>query len=453
MTFLCPVRVLRAQPAVKGSAMSDGLTWYRRYPGDFIGGTVGLTLEERGAYSLLLDLMYQRGGPIEDDDRWISRVCECPLQRWRKIRSKLLTMGKLFLEKGRLANRRVQLETNYARQKISQLVESGRRGGLVKAMNSGRKIEVSEPAANEINDLALASASPSTESGLTATFCEVLEPEVWEINNLALAFASPVTLSVVQGGNSQVLGLGLNDINDLGLATPEMAPDCPEASLPDASVLVIEKKHEVFEPSSADINDLALAITQISKKEKEEGSKEVSKEEVVRSPVPSEVRNNLELTLTHTAAARKNSRGGVVADARPGWLQEMVEVWNSVTADRLPRIREMSPSRQDRLAKLRRGRFSADGSWREFCEQIAASDFLSNGHFGVDWVIKPANLAKVLEGNYRNRTPRRSTPEMNPANLSGFALARYRRLQAEADEANRAPIIPTLPLLENENAD
>ena len=28
--------------------------WYRRYPADFINGTFGMTLEEKGAYSLIL---------------------------------------------------------------------------------------------------------------------------------------------------------------------------------------------------------------------------------------------------------------------------------------------------------------------------------------------------------------------------------------------------------------
>lgn len=30
--------------------------WYKRYPSDFIAGTIGLSLEEKGAYSVCLDL-------------------------------------------------------------------------------------------------------------------------------------------------------------------------------------------------------------------------------------------------------------------------------------------------------------------------------------------------------------------------------------------------------------
>ena len=63
------------------------LPWYRRYPDNFIAGTVGLTLEEKGAYSLVLDLMYVRGGPVPDEPRYIAqvlRVSERSVTGWLK---------------------------------------------------------------------------------------------------------------------------------------------------------------------------------------------------------------------------------------------------------------------------------------------------------------------------------------------------------------------------------
>jgi len=56
--------------------------WYRRFPDNFIAGTVGLTLEEKGAYSLVLDLMYVRGGPVPDEPRYIAGVCNCSVRKW-----------------------------------------------------------------------------------------------------------------------------------------------------------------------------------------------------------------------------------------------------------------------------------------------------------------------------------------------------------------------------------
>ena len=69
--------------------------WYRRFPDNFIAGTVGLTLEEKGAYSLVLDLMYVRGGPVPDEPRYIAGVCNCSVRKWNAIRAKLIQHGAL----------------------------------------------------------------------------------------------------------------------------------------------------------------------------------------------------------------------------------------------------------------------------------------------------------------------------------------------------------------------
>ena len=66
--------------------------WYRRFPDNFIGGTASLTLEEKGAYSLVLDLMYVRGGPIPDEPRYIAGVCNCSVRKWNAIRQRLLDL-------------------------------------------------------------------------------------------------------------------------------------------------------------------------------------------------------------------------------------------------------------------------------------------------------------------------------------------------------------------------
>ena len=37
--------------------------WYKRYPADFIAGTLQLSLDEKDAYSVVIDLLYDRGAP------------------------------------------------------------------------------------------------------------------------------------------------------------------------------------------------------------------------------------------------------------------------------------------------------------------------------------------------------------------------------------------------------
>lgn len=40
----------------------NGLPYYKAYPRDFIEGTVGMSFELKGAYRLVLDLIYLRSG-------------------------------------------------------------------------------------------------------------------------------------------------------------------------------------------------------------------------------------------------------------------------------------------------------------------------------------------------------------------------------------------------------
>jgi hypothetical protein len=47
------------------------LPWHARNHQDALDGMLMLTLEERGAYNTILDLIYSRQGPIPDDARWL----------------------------------------------------------------------------------------------------------------------------------------------------------------------------------------------------------------------------------------------------------------------------------------------------------------------------------------------------------------------------------------------
>lgn len=99
--------------------------WYKRYPADFIAGTLELTLEEKGAYSICLDLMYDRRGPIPDDPKWIARVCGCSTRRWNQIREKLISGGKLTSENGFLRNDRVEKQNLSEEKEHDLFVENG----------------------------------------------------------------------------------------------------------------------------------------------------------------------------------------------------------------------------------------------------------------------------------------------------------------------------------------
>lgn len=124
--------------------------WYRRFPDNFIGGTVGLSLEEKGAYSLILDLMYVRGGPIPDEPRYIAGVCNCSVRKWTAIRQRLIDVGKIVVADGYLVNGRAQSEMAKADEVAEKLAENGSKGGF----KSGE----TRRASNKNNNLAEANA-------------------------------------------------------------------------------------------------------------------------------------------------------------------------------------------------------------------------------------------------------------------------------------------------------
>lgn len=110
--------------------------WYKRCGADFIHGTMMLTLEEKGAYSLCLDLIYDRGGPIPDDARWLSGVCGVSIRKWNAIRQRLLDLGKLSAGHGMLSNARADLELVSATLYSRERAESGAKGGRKRAENA-----------------------------------------------------------------------------------------------------------------------------------------------------------------------------------------------------------------------------------------------------------------------------------------------------------------------------
>lgn len=113
----------------------SGRPWYKRYGADFVHGCLGLTLEEKGAYSLCLDLIYDRGGPIPDDARWLAGVCGVSLRKWTALRARLIDVGKLIAADGRLSNRRAEKEIENASKTAQKHAESGSNGGRKRAEN------------------------------------------------------------------------------------------------------------------------------------------------------------------------------------------------------------------------------------------------------------------------------------------------------------------------------
>ena len=123
------------------------LKWYKRDPRAALTGMMGLTLEERGAYNTILDLIYCHDGALVDDAREICNWLNCNVRTWKRIRARLMDLGKLYVHGGCLRNERADNEVAYG-QTLAKL-----------SLEKARKRWASY---NEIKRLQDATAMPST---------------------------------------------------------------------------------------------------------------------------------------------------------------------------------------------------------------------------------------------------------------------------------------------------
>jgi uncharacterized protein YdaU (DUF1376 family) len=105
----------------------NGLPYYKAYPRDFVEGTVGMPLELKGAYRVLIDLIYLQGGRLPDDAHYISGLLGCSVRKWRSLRKKLVEIGKIQAENGIISQKRADKELEIL-SKYQETQSENRRG-------------------------------------------------------------------------------------------------------------------------------------------------------------------------------------------------------------------------------------------------------------------------------------------------------------------------------------
>lgn len=88
----------------------NGLPYYKRYPRDFIEGTLQMSFELKGAYSILLDLIYMQKGSLPDNPQYIAGLLGTSVRKWNLIREQLIELGKIHAISGLLTNYRADKE-------------------------------------------------------------------------------------------------------------------------------------------------------------------------------------------------------------------------------------------------------------------------------------------------------------------------------------------------------
>jgi uncharacterized protein YdaU (DUF1376 family) len=102
------------------------MPYHRHYHGDALNGCCELSLEERGAYWTLLNLMYDRASPIKYDRTILAGHFRCSVRKVDVLISSLIERQKIYLTiDGRLSNHRFEQELCYSLELSRKQAEKG----------------------------------------------------------------------------------------------------------------------------------------------------------------------------------------------------------------------------------------------------------------------------------------------------------------------------------------
>lgn len=144
--------------------MKKGENFYRRDPSKALSGMIGLSLEERGVYNTILDLLYSTWRPLEDDRPFLANWCGCAVQKLNPIIRRLIEKGRLitFEEGGRTYLSDEAFEAERAKVKGAATTRSGR------GQKQEKSGEVGEKSAGDGHNPALLDTNTKEKQSVTA---------------------------------------------------------------------------------------------------------------------------------------------------------------------------------------------------------------------------------------------------------------------------------------------
>lgn len=126
----------------------NGLPYYKAYPRDFIEATAGWPLDLKGAYRVVLDLIYLHGGRLADDPRFIAGNLGCSVRAWNGYRARLIQADKLQVIGECLANYRADKELESLRsfqEKQRENAAKPRKNNDIREATAKPKVSHTEP--------------------------------------------------------------------------------------------------------------------------------------------------------------------------------------------------------------------------------------------------------------------------------------------------------------------
>jgi uncharacterized protein YdaU (DUF1376 family) len=114
---------------------TNHIPYFNFYPSDFMSGTRGLTAQEVGVYIMLMCLIYEEDGPVENNELRLSTYCGMRIPTFRKTLEKLIDLGKVYEAGGALSNRRAEAELAKRAETLKKNSKAGKAGAKKSQQN------------------------------------------------------------------------------------------------------------------------------------------------------------------------------------------------------------------------------------------------------------------------------------------------------------------------------
>jgi len=145
------------------------LPWFKFYPGDFMKGCRGLSAQEVGAYVMLLCRMYEQDGPIDRNEKVLAAYCGMRPKSFAAALQKLVDLGKISIENGRLTNDRAMAEI-HARARDRE--NTSRAGKISARKRQQKQWRPSTGSQHPFNDIDKDKETPKPPEGADISFDE-----------------------------------------------------------------------------------------------------------------------------------------------------------------------------------------------------------------------------------------------------------------------------------------
>ena len=136
----------------------------------------------------------------------------------------------------------------------------------------------------------------------------------------------------------------------------------------------------------------------------------------------------------------KEKKPRTVTKATEKEAREVIDLYNVICIDSPRALLEKNKKTgkektSDNKKKLIGAAIKSGVDFKELFIKVSESDFLcgrkgDGRKFGFDWILKPQNRQKILEGCYDNHEPsaeKEKTASFNIADLEAAAMARYKK--------------------------